>query len=283
MKILSCGAGMQSTALALQSCANARAVMSGMPLAFPKVPIYDAIIYCDLGIEPVWVPDQVKFIEATCKDCGVPFYILRSNLYQDYMKNFGTNRVSAMPFWTINEDGKEGCIQRRACTVDYKIVMIQKFVRYQLLGYRPYQHLRPEDVGTHELHIGFSKEESKRSFPSRHRMFKNCYPLIEMGWERKDCYRYNLEDWGLDSKASACLICPYHKNYFFHYIQRNYPDDYASVVDFDEMLAKRQPMSRIRNRVFLSRSRKRIRELTCQDCDDAQTFEYQGRQLWNGF
>ena len=62
---------MQSTALALQSCANARAVMSGMPLAFPEVPIYDAIIYCDLGIEPVWVPNQVKFIEAACIDCGV--------------------------------------------------------------------------------------------------------------------------------------------------------------------------------------------------------------------
>ena len=274
---------MQSTALVLQSCANARAAMSGMPLAFPQVPIYDAIIYCDLGIEPVWVPKQVKFIEAACKDCGIPFYVLRSNLYQDYMKNFGSNRVSAMPFWTINEDGKEGCIQRRACTVDYKIVMIQKFVRYQLLGYRPYQHLRPEDVGTHELHIGFSQEESQRSFPSRNRMFKNCYPLIEMVWERKDCYQYNLEEWGLDSKASACLICPYHKNYFFHYIQRNYPDDYASVVDFDEMLAKRQPGSELRNRVFLSRSRKRICELTSCDCDDAQTFEYRGRQLWNGF
>ena len=193
---------------------------------------YKRTIY-DLGIEPVWVPEQVKFIEAACKDYGIPFYILRSNLYQDYMKNFESNRVSAMPFWTINEDGKEGCIQRRACTVDYKIVMIPKFVWYQLLGYRPYQHLRPEDVGTHELHIGFSKEESQRSFPSRNRMFKNCYPLIEMGWERKDCYQYNLEEWGLDSKASACLICPYHKNYFFHYIQRNYPDDYASVVDFD--------------------------------------------------
>ena len=139
---------------------------------------YKRTIY-DLGIEPVWVPEQVKFIEAACKDYGIPFYILRSNLYQDYMKNFESNRVSAMPFWTINEDGKEGCIQRRACTVDYKIVMIQKFVRYQLLGYRPYQHLRPEDVGTHELHIGFSKEESQRSFPSRNRMFKEA--LIKVG------------------------------------------------------------------------------------------------------
>ena len=40
MKILSCGAGMQSTALALISCAKAQGKESG----FPKVPIYDAII-----------------------------------------------------------------------------------------------------------------------------------------------------------------------------------------------------------------------------------------------
>ena len=219
---------MQSTALALISCEQTRG-----EIVHVEVPRYDAIIYCDLGIEPAWVPEQVKFIEAACRSSGIPFYILRSDLYRDYMKNFGVNRVSAMPFWTLNEEGEAGRIARRSCTVDYKIVMIQQFVRYELLGYRPYQRLRPEDIGTHELHIGFSQEESQRSFPSRNRMFKNCYPLIEMGWERKDCYQYNLEEWGLDSKASACLICPYHKNYFFHYIQRNYPDDYASVVDFD--------------------------------------------------
>ena len=219
---------MQSTALALISCEQTRG-----EIVHVEVPRYDAIIYCDLGIEPAWVPEQVKFIEAACWSSGIPFYILRSDLYRDYMKNFGVNRVSAMPFWTLNEEGEAGRIARRSCTVDYKIVMIQQFVRYELLGYRPYQRLRPEDIGTHELHIGFSQEESQRSFPSRNRMFKNCYPLIEMGWERKDCYQYNLEEWGLDSKASACLICPYHKNYFFHYIQRNYPDDYASVVDFD--------------------------------------------------
>ena len=278
MKILSCGAGMQSTALALISCAQAHG-----EVRYPQVPRYDAVIYCDLGIEPAWVPEQVQFIEQACREAGIPFYILQSDLYQDYMRNFGSSRVSAMPFWTLNADDKPGKIMRRSCTVDYKIIMIQKFVRYYMLGYRPRQWLRSEDTGAHELHIGLSAEERTRSFPSQHKMFVNKFPLIEMGWERKDTYRYNLEEWGLDSKASACLICPYHKNYFFHYIQRNYPDDYASVVDFDEMLAKRQPMSRIRNRVFLSRSRKRIRELTCQDCDDAQTFEYRGRQLWNGF
>lgn len=278
MKILSCGAGMQSTALALISCAQVHS-----EVRYPQVPRYDAIIYCDLGIEPAWVPEQVKFIERACREAGIPFYILQSNLYQDYMRNFGTSRVSAMPFWTLNADNEPGKIMRRACTIDYKIVMIQKFVRYYLLGYRPRQWLRSEDAGTHELHIGFSAEEQTRSFPSRNKMFENKYPLIEMGWERKDTYRYNLEEWGLDSKASACLICPFHKNYFFQHIKHHFPADYDSVVRFDDMLEQRQPHTKIMNRIFLSRSRKQIRDLSPTDCDDAQTFEYQGCQIWNGF
>lgn len=65
MKVLSCGAGMQSTALALISCEQVRA-----PVRFPQVPCYDAVIYCDLGNEPVWVIDQIKFIQCACQDVG---------------------------------------------------------------------------------------------------------------------------------------------------------------------------------------------------------------------
>lgn len=96
---------MQSTALALISCEQTRG-----EIVHTEVPRYDAIIYCDLGIEPAWVPEQVKFIETACRSSGIPFYILRSDLYRDYMKNFGVNRVSAMPFWTLNEEGEAGRI-----------------------------------------------------------------------------------------------------------------------------------------------------------------------------
>src|SRR5699024_12020440 len=61
MKILSCGAGMQSTALALMSCENAKA---GRPV-HPLVPIYDAFIYCDLGFEPPWVAQKVDFFRLS--------------------------------------------------------------------------------------------------------------------------------------------------------------------------------------------------------------------------
>ena len=73
MKILSFGAGMQSTALALMSCDNAIAQTLGRPVPFPKVPVYDAVIICDLGFEPPWVQAQADFVGQKCRSVGI-FY-----------------------------------------------------------------------------------------------------------------------------------------------------------------------------------------------------------------
>ena len=112
MKILSCGAGMQSTSLALISCEQTKGIVR-----YPQVPRYDAVIYCDLGIEPPWVIQQVRFIQQACESCDISFVILKSNLYRDYMDNFGRRRVAGMPFWTIDPDGKKGA-HRPPCLYD---------------------------------------------------------------------------------------------------------------------------------------------------------------------
>ena len=52
MKILSFGAGMQSTALALMSCENVDAERKGHERPYPLVPVYDLVVFCDLGFEP---------------------------------------------------------------------------------------------------------------------------------------------------------------------------------------------------------------------------------------
>lgn len=278
MKILSCGAGMQSTALALISCDQTRNA-----IRYPEVPTYDAVVYCALGCDPVWVDRQVDFIQEACDACDIPFYILQSDLYGDYMKNFGHGRVSCIPFWTLDERGKKGRMPYRACTMDYKVRMIQKFVRQQLLGYQAHQRTRAEDIGAHELHIGFSGEETQRMFESRHLFFINRFPLIQMGWTRADCYRYSLEEWGLETKGSSCLICPFHQNFFFQHLKDHVPHNYETILEFDQMLKQRQPLSKIRNQLFISKSRKRIKDLEPDECNDAQTFDYQGQQIWNGF
>jgi len=67
MKILSFGAGMQSTALALMACENAKNPETPWPL----VPVYDVVIFCDLGMEPPWVKDQVEFTRKACEWAGI--------------------------------------------------------------------------------------------------------------------------------------------------------------------------------------------------------------------
>lgn len=61
MKILSCGAGQQSTALALMSCENALSNKTKYPL----VPIYDAVLFCDLGGEREWVYKLARMDQTT--------------------------------------------------------------------------------------------------------------------------------------------------------------------------------------------------------------------------
>ena len=72
VKILSCGAGQQSTALALMSCENALSDK----LKYPLVPIYDAVLFCNLGGEREWVYKQVDFIAKQCGMAKIPFYAL---------------------------------------------------------------------------------------------------------------------------------------------------------------------------------------------------------------
>ena len=178
MKILSFGAGMQSTALALMSCENAKA--KG-PVPWPKVPVYDAVIYCDLGLEPYWVMQQMEFTRKACQDAGIFFKKLDTPLYQDFMENFGERRTISIPWWTLGEDGHKSKMPR-FCTIDYKVEEIAKFVRWELLGYQKGQHTKKEDFYAHEMHMGFSFEERKRCGKNPNKLFVNHFPLVEMEW-----------------------------------------------------------------------------------------------------
>ena len=249
MKILSCGAGMQSTALALMACEQA---ITGASL-YPDVPIYDAIIFCDLGLEPVWVKQQVEFIHCVCDEAGIPFYILDTPLYQDFLQNFGQRRTVSIPWWTLKEDGHKAKMPRN-CTIDYKVEIIAKFIRWELLGYKKGQRLRPEDVKAHELHMGFSAEEKHRCKENPNRLFVNKFPLVEMGLIRADNYKYILENWKLDTKASACAFCPFHRNYFYQYVQQHEPETYAAIVGVDNLLRDKTPMPPMKSALFIRSS-----------------------------
>lgn len=278
MKILSFGAGMQSTALALMSCENA---MSG-DWKHPLVPIYDAVLFCDLGFEPPWVSRQVEFVRDACHNAGIFFKVLEAPLYRDFLQNFGERRTISIPWWTVDESGHKSKMPRN-CTIDYKVEVISKFVRWELLGYRKGQKLRPKDRKAHEMHMGFSAEEIKRCKESPSPLFVNKFPLVDMGLTRADNYAYIRNVWGLETKASACCFCPFHKNYFFQYLAENEPDEYRRLIGVDLLLRDKTPKPPMTSDLFISRSRKRLYELTPEDCNDAECFQYRGETIWNGF
>ena len=282
MKILSFGAGMQSTALALMSCENSLSLKKGQPMPHPDVPIYDLVIFCDLGMEPSWVMDQVMFTQDACEQVKISFKILDSPLHEDFMRNFGERRTVSIPWWTLRGDGHKAKMPRN-CTIDYKSEVIAKYVRWEVLGYRKGQRLRPEDRKAHEMHMGFSYEEQKRCKESTNPMFVNHYPLVEMKLVRADNYAYIRDVWGLETRASACTFCPFHRNYFFRYLRENLPEEYAQLVMVDELLRDKTPKPPMDSDLFISRSRKRIKDLTPADCDDAECFVYREQKIWNGF
>lgn len=288
MKILSFGAGMQSTALALMSCENA--MISDSP-PNPAVPIYDLVIYCDLGMEPPWVYKQMEFVRDACEKAGIRFEKLDTHLYEHLMTNYGERRTVSIPWWTVNpDDGKKGKVSRRFCTLDFKTAKISKFIKHEVLGYRKFQRkMNPADLKGHEMHLGFSAEEKKRCKENPHPFFVNRFPLVDMGWTRAESYRYCLDVWGIDLKASACSFCPYHTNYFFNHLKEEYNEHYQQLLEVDHLLQDKKPHPSMNNRFFISRSHKRLEDLSAEDCQDMQCFTYSGKyaaepiQVWNGF
>ena len=103
-----------------------------------------------------------------------------------------------------------------------------------------------------------------------------------MGWTRAECYAYNKIVWGLATRASCCLFCPYHTNYFYHYIREYEPDCYACALLVDTLVETHQAWPPLKSKLFLSKSRKRLRDLTEEDCQDKQTFLYFQTPIWRG-
>ena len=131
--------------------------------------------------------------------------------------------------------------------------------------------------------MGFGAEESRRCKENPNPMFVNKFPLVEMGLERADNYAYIRDVWGLETRASACTFCPYHRNYFFQHLKEHEPEQFEQVVRIDELLRDKTPKPPMDSDLFISRSRKRLLDLCPEDCNDAECFDYHGQQIWNGF
>ena len=218
LKLLSLGAGVQSTTLALLAIEG----------ALPKP---DGAIFADTGWEPQAVYDHLDRLVTELNRAGIPLHrVAQGNLRNDAIDP--QHRYVSVPYFVRNPDDTDG-MGRRQCTSEYKLAPINRKVR-ELLGAKAprYRHVPRGNVA--EQWIGFSTDEVHRvNDRPGVRYLRPRYPLLELGMSRKDCQRWLASrGWGNTTK-SACVGCPYHGNAQWRDMRDNRPEEWADAVAFD--------------------------------------------------
>jgi len=227
-RIISLGAGVQSTTMALMAAHS------------EIVPMPDCAIFADTGWEPKAVYEHLDWLETK-----LPFPVHRvsaGNLRSDALAktNSTGQRYASVPWFTLSAGGKMG-MGRRQCTAEYKLRPIQRKV-VDLLGGRP--------RGGCRMMIGISQDEVIRMKPSRVQYIVNEWPLIEKGMDRRACADWLLEKYDRRAPRSACCGCPFRSNEEFRALT---PQEFADTVMIDRAI--RNPHNGIRWQQFIHSKR----------------------------
>jgi hypothetical protein len=183
--------------------------------------------------------------------------VSKGNIKKDMLDSIDNGtRFPTAPFFTQAEiTGKKGML-RRQCTADYKIVPIRKKIR-ELCGVKYGKHF-PKDKYV-EQWIGISTDEIQRMKPARDKYILNRHPLIEAKMSRQDCIDYlKKENIPLPEK-SACIVCPYHNDAYWHFMKTERQEEFADAVEFDKNI--RTGSRNVRDKLYLHRSCKPLDEV----------------------
>lgn len=223
LRLLSLGAGVQSTVLALMA-------------ADGTLPGLEGAVFADTGWEPRRVYEHLARLEKVLDAAGVPLYrVSKGNLRADAIDP--AHRYASVPYFVRNPDGSEG-MGRRQCTSEYKLAPIGRKVR-ELLGAAAPDYRRVPRGAVAEQWIGFSTDEVHRvSDKDGVSYIHKRYPLLELGMDRKACDRWLRARGWTEVAKSACIGCPYHGNRQWRDLRDNHPDEWADAVDFDAAIRK---------------------------------------------
>lgn len=235
-RILSLGAGVQSSALALM-------------IAHGELEPVDAAIFADTGWEPRRVYQWLDWLEQEIQRCPHPFPIHRvtaGNLREDIIASRGGDRVAAVP-WHMQMPNGDRAMGRRQCTAEYKIAPLTKKSR-ELCGLAPRQ--RAKGVVC-ETFIGISTDEALRMKPSQEPWKRHRWPLIERGMNRHDCLQWMTRKGYPLPPKSSCIGCPFHHDNEWRAIKAD-PESWADAVMLDKII--REPVGKMLGRQFMHRS-----------------------------
>ncbi|MDW9415170.1 hypothetical protein GOB15_12220 [Sinorhizobium meliloti] len=190
LRVLSLGAGVQSTTLALMA---AHGEIGPMP---------DLAIFADTGDESAATMETLSWLAG---GNVLPFPIVNvrgPGRLSDAILSRSSARATGfqpVPFYTARGVGK------RQCTSHYKIEPINRELRHRL-GYQPRQRIPQASV---EVWIGVSTDEVVRAGAAHERWIVNRYPLLEVRMSRRDCVSWLVRNGYPVPRNSACVYCPF--------------------------------------------------------------------------
>ena len=202
LNIISLGAGVQSSTMALMAAAGE---ITPMPYC---------AIFADTHHEPIAVYQWLYWLEKQ-----LPYPVIRvsgGDLWKAVTKvkktldGERTYISTGIPiFFTGSEGGdlttRKG-IGKRQCTRDFKTTPITKKVK-ELVGLKRATKKTPILATTW---IGISADEAHRAKPSREQWITKRFPLLEMDMDRIDCLEWMSDKGYPTPPRSACTFCPFH-------------------------------------------------------------------------
>jgi hypothetical protein len=232
MRVISLGAGVQSTTMALMA---AHGEIGPMP---------DCAIFADTQDEPPEVYEHLTWLMSG-NVLPFPVYISSVGRLSDALR--AGDEMARIPVFI-----RGGGIKQRQCTRNFKIRVIRRRIR-ELLGVAPNGHVRPASV---ESWIGISADEAIRKTPSGVKYITNRHPLIEAPrlMKREDCKTWLRINGYPEPPKSACKYCAFQGNAGWRR-RRDNPDDWAEVIALDRWLREPPQAIRFHGDVYLHNSR----------------------------
>jgi hypothetical protein len=214
LRVLSLGAGVQSTTLALMS-------------AHGEVERPDCAIFADTGDEK---RGTYRYLDYLIPRLPFPtIRVRRGNmslsestvaLYAD-----GSGYDQTPPFFY------PGGMLAKHCSKEWKTRVVLREIR-RMIGLKPGERA-PKETAV-EVWIGISREEAHRMKPSEVPWITNRWPLIDKGLRRGDCIHWmTVNDYPIPPR-SACVYCPYQSDAEFDAMEANaVDDDWQRAIAFD--------------------------------------------------
>jgi hypothetical protein len=224
--ILNLGAGVQSTTLYL---------MFQRSEIKPQI---DYAIFADTQDEPRQVYEHMAWLQSLD---GPPILVRSAGrLGDDLVKGVNSTGQSfaAIPAFTTSDEGVTHGRTRRQCSKEYKVDVIQRAIRREILGLQPGARI-PKSVTVHE-YFGISLDEARRAAAIRERKKGTRYvphfPLVDHFWTRPDCLTYLADKVPHVTPRSACVECPFRSDVEWQWLKTNDPEGFDRAVEIDHAL-----------------------------------------------